>query len=150
MVSFSSLARLPRESCSAMSPLSPHGAAGPGGREQTGRMSRRTARRAGVACLPLLLVVACAGSSAGSTTGKPGSVSRHTFTKPPASSAAAKTSFTTWPTYHRTAGRSGDTSGSVATPLHKAWSDGLDGAVYGEPILARGTLIVATENDTVY
>lgn len=57
--------------------------------------------------------------------------------------------FTPWPTYHRTASRSG-TATSVGHRLRPAWRAGLDGAVYGEPIVARGLLIAATENDTVY
>ena len=35
-------------------------------------------------------------------------------------------------------------------PLAVTWSRALDGAVYGEPLVVAGTVIAATENDTVY
>jgi outer membrane protein assembly factor BamB len=66
--------------------------------------------------------------------------------------AAATTTnhLTTWPTYHRTNGRSGVAIGHVTLPLHHAWTANLDGSVYGEPLVVDDTLIVATENDSVY
>jgi outer membrane protein assembly factor BamB len=56
---------------------------------------------------------------------------------------------TDWPTYHRTGGRAG-TAKSVGGTLHVAWRANLDGAVYGEPIVADGLIFAATEADTVY
>jgi YVTN family beta-propeller protein len=35
-------------------------------------------------------------------------------------------------------------------PLHRAWSKGLDGAVYAQPIVVGRLLVVATEHNTVY
>ncbi len=56
-----------------------------------------------------------------------------------------------WLTYDRTAGRSGR---SVTTPapgqVRKAWTARVDGAVYAQPLIAGPTVIIATENDTVY
>ena len=56
-----------------------------------------------------------------------------------------------WLTYDRTAGRSGR---SVTTPapgqVRKAWTARVDGAVYAQPLIAGATVIIATENDTVY
>jgi outer membrane protein assembly factor BamB len=40
--------------------------------------------------------------------------------------------------------------GPVGGVVRKAWSKALDGAVYGEPLMINGTLIAATEGDTVY
>ena len=56
-----------------------------------------------------------------------------------------------WPTYHQTGSR----AGAVATgpPLgrvRRLWSAAVDGAVYAEPLVLGGRVIVATENDSVY
>ena len=73
-----------------------------------------------------------------------------------ASSAGALTrqrtraTLTNWPTYHRTTGAAGVAAASITLPLHPGWTANLDGAVYGEPLVVNGTLIVATENDSVY
>lgn len=56
-----------------------------------------------------------------------------------------------WPVYHRNAARTGyDPAFPAPGALSRAWSAGLDGAVYGQPIVVRGRIIAATENDTVY
>jgi outer membrane protein assembly factor BamB len=56
-----------------------------------------------------------------------------------------------WLTYDRTADRGGL---SVTTPapgqVRKAWTARVDGAVYAQPLVAGLTVIIATENDTVY
>jgi outer membrane protein assembly factor BamB len=38
----------------------------------------------------------------------------------------------------------------VLIPPHAAWTARLDGDVYGEPLVANGMVLAATENDTVY
>src|SRR6516164_3494021 len=56
-----------------------------------------------------------------------------------------------WPTYHRDSGRTG--AGPLGPALgraHRLWTASVDGAVYAEPLLVRGRVIVATENDSVY
>jgi polyvinyl alcohol dehydrogenase (cytochrome) len=63
-----------------------------------------------------------------------------------------------WPTFGGNALRSGVgrseigvSSTAAAGPLHKQWATpSLDGAVYGEPLVAGGCLFVATENNSVY
>jgi outer membrane protein assembly factor BamB len=56
-----------------------------------------------------------------------------------------------WPTYHHDTARTGTVAGLPGVrPLGRAWSTGLDGAVYGQPLVVRGTVIAATENDTLY
>ena len=55
-----------------------------------------------------------------------------------------------WTTYHGDNSRSGDAASSVSSARTDWESHGLDGAVYAEPVLCGGSLIVATENDTVY
>jgi outer membrane protein assembly factor BamB len=56
-----------------------------------------------------------------------------------------------WPTYDRTAGRSGVSVGSPAPGVvRRAWRATVDGAVYAQPLLVGAEAIIATENDTVY
>lgn len=56
-----------------------------------------------------------------------------------------------WPTYHGDPARTGAAPASPALgALRSAWSTRLDGAVYGEPLVVHGRVIVATEADTVY
>ncbi|MEY9838630.1 PQQ-binding-like beta-propeller repeat protein [Streptacidiphilus sp. EB103A] len=56
-----------------------------------------------------------------------------------------------WTTYHHDAARSGSVTGlPQAGPVRKAWSTVLDGAVYAQPLVVRGTVVAATENDTLY
>lgn len=93
--------------------------------------------------LPVTLAAGCA--TAGHSAGVQ-AVSSHR----PAAAAAAATRLTNWPTYHRTDGRSGVGAAAIKTPLHHSWTANLDGAVYGEPLVVNGKLIVATENDSVY
>lgn len=56
-----------------------------------------------------------------------------------------------WPMYHANAARTGDLA---ATPdpqhLSRLWSQRLDGAVYAEPLVVHGLVIVATEHNSLY
>ena len=57
-----------------------------------------------------------------------------------------------WTTYHGNALATGvATRGVKLRPSRKAWtSPSLDGELYGEPLVADGRIVAATENDTVY
>jgi len=57
-----------------------------------------------------------------------------------------------WTTYHGNAEASGvDAAQTRLRPSRRAWtSPVLDGQLYGEPLVADGRVIAATENDTVY
>ena len=56
-----------------------------------------------------------------------------------------------WPAYHANSRRSGYVAGlPPAGRLALAWSQRLDGAVYGQPLVIGGTVVAATEQDTVY
>ncbi len=57
-----------------------------------------------------------------------------------------------WPVYHQDSlGGGVDTSGTDLSPARVAWtSPDLDGQIFGEPLVASGFVVVATENDTVY
>jgi outer membrane protein assembly factor BamB len=59
---------------------------------------------------------------------------------------------TDWTVYHHDPLGSGvDTSGTVLSPLSRAWtSPVLDGQLYGEPLEYGGRIFVATEADTLY
>ena len=56
-----------------------------------------------------------------------------------------------WPTYHGQPARTGvAAAGPALGRVHRVWTAGVDGAVYAEPLVAGGRVIVATENDSVY
>ena len=56
-----------------------------------------------------------------------------------------------WTTYHRDAGRTGlDPTASSIVPVKPAWLAPLDGMIYAEPLVYRGRVYIATENDSVY
>jgi len=57
-----------------------------------------------------------------------------------------------WTTYHGDAEATGAHAGSTTlSPARPAWtSSALDGHLYGEPLVADGRVVAATENDTVY
>jgi hypothetical protein len=59
---------------------------------------------------------------------------------------------TSWPVYHHDGLGSGvDPTATNLSPATAAWTAAtLDGQVYGEPLVAAGRVIVATENDTIY
>jgi outer membrane protein assembly factor BamB len=56
-----------------------------------------------------------------------------------------------WPTYHESSSRSGaSVTGPQLGQVRHLWTARVDGAVYAEPLIVGRTVIVATENDTVY
>ena len=58
---------------------------------------------------------------------------------------------TDWPTYHRGSARDGvDPAGPALGQVRRLWTAAVDGAVYAEPLVVAGRVIVATENDSVY
>ncbi len=69
-----------------------------------------------------------------------------------ARSSAPAGSTANWPVYHRTFSGSGIASGTDSYQSAKAvWTSSvLDGQLYGEPLVSGTTVVVATENDTVY
>ena len=98
----------------------------------------------------LMAVAACtsSGTAAGHATGTAAAPAA------PATSSATATSAgqdADWPTYDRTADRSGVSisSPAPATP-RRSWTAAVDGAVYAQPLVVGSEVIVATENDTVY
>jgi hypothetical protein len=56
-----------------------------------------------------------------------------------------------WPTYHLDLSRTGNSPGQPFTrSLTNLWSRAVDGDVYAEPLAVGNSLIVATENNSVY
>ena len=56
-----------------------------------------------------------------------------------------------WPQFDENAARTGAAAGVPAPgKLATAWIAGLDGAVYGQPLVIGGDVIAATENDSIY
>jgi outer membrane protein assembly factor BamB len=56
-----------------------------------------------------------------------------------------------WPTYDRTADRSGVSVSSPAPGrVRRSWTAKVDGAVYAQPLVIGSEVIIATENDSVY
>jgi len=60
--------------------------------------------------------------------------------------------YSLWPTYHRDNYRTGlDPTARLIASIRQGWSSPpLDGAIYAEPLVAGGKVIVATENNSVY
>ncbi len=68
-----------------------------------------------------------------------------------APSVAAATQSLLWPTYHADSTRGGeDTADAGFGSVSRAWAASLDGQVYAQPLLDGTTVVVATENDTLY
>src|SRR5258707_11888077 len=65
---------------------------------------------------------------------------------------AATTQSLLWPTYHADPTRGGeDTADGAFGAVSRSWTTSpLDGKMYAQPLLDGTTVIVATENDTLY
>jgi outer membrane protein assembly factor BamB len=103
-------------------------------------MGGMLSRFAALIVLPVLLAGACASGS---------EPAPRSAGSPPSRSSTA-VPLTNWATYHRTNSRAGHTARAARLPLRPAWQRHLRGAVYGEPLVVDGKLIVATEKNWVY
>ncbi len=105
-------------------------------------------RNGTLAALGVLAVLcsACSGLSNSSAAGHPGATSPGPGPEPAAGSGA------NWTTYHGDAEATGvQAARTELLPARPAWtSPALDGQLYGEPLVADGRIVAATENDTVY
>ncbi len=106
----------------------------------------------GLLWMTLAALLVLADCSTGSTPTVP--VAIHTLsatntTSPAASNSAAAGA--DWPTYHRDNARTGYLP-DMPDPqqLTVAWNTPLDGAVYAEPLVVGGHILVATENNSLY
>ncbi len=104
-------------------------------------------------CLPLLLLSACGqqqnGASAASSA--PTQAAPTVPAASPQATASAPVTWGDWFTYHHDNARTGYLP-NMPDPnkLTKGWSANLDGAVYAQPLMVKGHLIVVTEGDSVY
>ncbi len=115
-----------------------------GGREPTARGSMRLAAYLGVS---LLLVLT--GCRIFQPTSHPVQITPLTLT--PDVTNSGQVSAGDWTMYHNDPARTGYVAG-VPDPqrLTSLWKQQLDGAVYAEPLVVHGQVIVATEHDTLY
>ena len=101
-----------------------------------------------VLALGLSALTACGGGSSGRSASTRAPATTAAPSQAPAQSTATAAD---WPTYHRDLARAGyDPRAPRATRLRRAWSASVDGDVYAEPLVARGRVIVATENNSLY
>jgi outer membrane protein assembly factor BamB len=94
----------------------------------------------------MVVLVACGGSHAARSSAAPTTPSGAS-PSPPAATAVGDD----WPTYHRESTRTGvDRAGPGLGQARRLWQAAVDGAVYAEPLVVGGRVIVATENDSIY
>ena len=109
----------------------------------------RPAVAAPAAAVLVAVVLGACGCSSGAAPGP--AASRPQAASPATSSPSSPAAAADWPVYHANARRTGTVPGlPAAGPLSVAWTDRLDGAVYGQPLIIGGLVIAATENDSVY
>jgi outer membrane protein assembly factor BamB len=96
----------------------------------------------------------CCGGCGSSATGSAATTAGSATAAPARSRPAARGSVfgSNWTTYHANAEATGlDAAPTKLRPSRRAWtSPVLDGELYGEPLVADGRVVAATENDTVY
>jgi outer membrane protein assembly factor BamB len=110
-----------------------------------------------LAAVTIFGVTACGGSHSSSTTTATEQPSSQTTQRSSTESTSSGSTTPTraraggWPTYHRDLTRAGyDPAGPALGRARRLWAANVDGAVYAEPLVVGGTVIVATENDSVY
>src|SRR5712692_3148528 len=73
------------------------------------------------------------------------------LTLPPSTATPGQVTSADWTMYHEDNARTGFVAGAPdPTHLTSLWKQPLDGAVYAEPLVVDGQVVVATENDTLY
>ena len=105
------------------------------------------------AALTALLAAAACSSAAPRSGPSASAIPASPSAAAPASTAPATPSGqdADWPTYDRTADRSGvSVSSPVAGSVRSSWTVSVDGPVYAQPLIVGSEVIIATENDTVY
>ncbi|HEX7734860.1 MAG TPA: PQQ-binding-like beta-propeller repeat protein [Ktedonobacteraceae bacterium] len=105
----------------------------------------------------LLLIILLSGCSLPGQSSNASNITPLALTPTPSHGAAATSTPTTtvssgdWTTYHQNSSRTGYVANAPdPTRLGRAWSKDLDGAVYAEPLVVGGRVIVATEGNSLY
>jgi outer membrane protein assembly factor BamB len=104
-------------------------------------------------CILLLLALAGCDPILSQSSGPPANTTPITLPQTTATPTpkTATTSSTDWTTYHYNNARSGYVASAPdPSKLTQAWNAQLDGAVYAEPLVVGGRVIVATEGDSLY
>src|SRR6266498_4772271 len=102
------------------------------------------------ATLASLLVACNSGGTASPSSSSPPIPSIETSSPP--FSPSGSPGDADWLTYHRDPARTGfDPSSTPVGSVKRAWtSPKLDGAIYAQPLVLGGRILVATENDSIY
>ena len=125
-------------------------------RPESRRIRLRPGALAAVACVALLLFGCTPSQPAGPHPSTPGR--QHSTRPTPAPSDSPPPvpltlpGVNAWLGYHADHGRTGAAAtppGVSFSPIRTAWTDDLGGAVYGQPVVADGRVIAATENNRV-
>ena len=99
----------------------------------------------------LALALAACGGGSGSRSASSAAAPPDTTPSSPEARSQPAAATPAWPTYHRDLARTGnDSKAPRVARLRRAWRVSVDGDVYAEPLIARGRVIVATENDSLY
>ncbi len=100
-------------------------------------------------CLVLVTLTSCA--SGGTSNHQAGTTTTPTTSVSKEAQSSATHTWDDWLAYHHDATHGGYLP-STPDPQHltNAWNTSLNGAVYAEPLMVKGHVIVATEGDTLY
>ncbi len=97
------------------------------------------------------LLFVLAGCSNSSSQSNPPAVTPLALTPSPTAVKTSTQSSTDWTTYHHDNSRAGYIANAPdPQKLTQSWNTHLDGAVYAEPLVVNGHVIVATEGDSLY
>lgn len=123
-------------------------------RATRGPADRPRARLGAVALAGLLLLAGCTASGTPTpTASRPSSASPSPRPSPTGSGtpvAVGIPGITAWASYHADPSRTGAViAGASLASLGRAWSADLGGAVFGQPVVADGRIIAATETNRV-
>ncbi len=114
-------------------------------------MARHTRYMIWVGNFALLLVLVGCSSPSSPSQVTPAAITPHTVSPTPTASPVPHVNGADWTTYHYDKSRTGYLANEPdPQKLTRAWSTRLDGAVYAEPLVVGGRVLIATEGDSLY